>query len=94
MLKTVTYGLQQHTVSRVPSLLLGLMCPSCTGPRVNLLRLPDDKPILNQLPDVLACKYCKNMVCLFPFKKLEQNSKHRNNYICLQFQYYNPLCET
>jgi hypothetical protein len=23
--------LQQHTISRVPSLLLGLMCPSCTG---------------------------------------------------------------
>ena len=49
----------QYTISRMTSLLLGLMRPPCTGPGVDLLRLPDDKTILNQLADILACKFCK-----------------------------------
>lgn len=46
--------LQQYTVARVPPLLFGLMCPPCTGPRMDLLWLLDDEAVLHQLTNVLA----------------------------------------
>jgi hypothetical protein len=45
---------QQYTISRVTSFLLGLMGSACTRPRVDLLGLLDDEPILHQLADILA----------------------------------------
>lgn len=38
------------------SLPLGLLHAPSTGAGVNLSWLPDNEAILNQLPDVLACK--------------------------------------
>lgn len=45
-----------HTISWVTPLLLGLMGSACAKPRVDLLGLLDNEPILDQLPDVLTYK--------------------------------------
>lgn len=46
----------ENTISRVSSFPLSFLHSTSTGPGVNLGGFPDDKPILNQLPYVLACK--------------------------------------
>mmetsp|Transcript_35809 Transcript_35809/g.79703 ORF Transcript_35809/g.79703 Transcript_35809/m.79703 type:complete len:243 (-) Transcript_35809:27-755(-) len=46
-------GTTALTVASVTALCLGLSGAACTGARVNLGWLPDDKAILHQLPDVL-----------------------------------------
>jgi len=54
--------LQQYTITRVPALLFCFMGPPCAGPGVDLLRLLDDEAILDQLANILSCKYCRKMV--------------------------------
>ena len=44
-----------HTWPTVPALGLSLLHRTSPGPRVDLLGLPDDEPILDQLADVQAC---------------------------------------
>jgi len=46
-------GTASLAVAGMTTLPLGLQCTASTSTRVYLLRLPDHKPILDQLPDVL-----------------------------------------
>jgi hypothetical protein len=46
-------GTTSLAVAGMTTLPLGLQCTASTSTRVYLLRLPDNKPILDQLPDVL-----------------------------------------
>jgi hypothetical protein len=69
--------LQQYTVARVPPLLFGLMCPPCTGPRMDLLWLLDDEAVLHQLTNVLAWKYCRKKVILMSLLLLSSKTSWR-----------------